>query len=53
MREDWLVFYHDGEEIGSYTIRGTFQGEREETIALLAHEKGIPPEEITARIEKR
>lgn len=53
MREKWLVFYHEGREICAYTLRGTFQGEREDTIALLAHERGIPAEEITCQVEER
>ena len=53
MFEQWLVFRHEGREICAYTLRGTFPGEREETIKLLAHEKGIPAEEITVTIENR
>ena len=53
MFEKWLVFRHDGKEICAYTLRGTFPGERDETIKLLAHEKGIPAEEITCTIENR
>ena len=52
-KEEWLVFYHDGKEICSYTIRGTFAGEKEETIKLLAYEKGIPEQEIVCAIVKR
>lgn len=53
MREEWLVFYHEGREICRYTLRGTFPGEREETIKLLAHERGIPAEEITCKVVKQ
>lgn len=53
MFEKWLVFYHEGKELCSYTLRGTFEGERDETIKLLAAERGIPAEEITCRIENR
>ncbi len=53
MFEEWLVFRHDGEELCSYTLRGTFPGERAETKKLLAFEKGIPEEEITCTVERR
>ena len=53
MLEQWVVFRHEGREIWAYTLRGTFPGEQEETIKLLAHEKGIPAEDITAAIETR
>ena len=32
MFEKWLVFYHEGKELCGYTLRGTFEGERDETI---------------------
>ena len=47
MREKWLVFYHNGQEICRYTLRGTFTGERESTLQLLAAERGIDASEIT------
>ena len=53
MKELWKVFYLHGKEICRYTIRGTFEGEEEDTIALLAYEKNVPREEITVRIENR
>ena len=52
-KEEWLVFYHEGKEICSYTVAGTFAGEKEETIKLLAYEKGIPEQEIVCSIVKR
>lgn len=53
MKEQWLVFYHNGKEICRYTMRGTFSGEREETIKLLAADRGISETEIITRIEER
>lgn len=50
MREKWLVFYHNGKEICRYTLRGTFTGERENTVQLLAAERGIDASEITFAI---
>ena len=55
MGEQWKVFYNSetGAELCAYTIRGTFDGEEDDTRALLAHEKGIPAEQIKTRIESR
>lgn len=55
MTEHYLVFRdrETGRELLAYTIRGTFDGEREATIALLAAERNINPERITTAIEKR
>lgn len=52
MSEQWIVFKdkETGEELCSYTVRGTFEGERESTIELLAYEKGIPKEQIETEI---
>ena len=51
MKEPWIVFFSpDGHEIMRYTVRGTFPGEREETIRLLAYEKGLLPGEISFAI---
>lgn len=53
MSELWAVFYHGDKELSAYTMKGTFPREKEETIALLAHEKGIPEEEIRVEYEVR
>ena len=55
MREQWLVFRdkETGRELMAYTIRGTFKGERDATIELLAAENDLPPEQIETTIEKR
>ena len=42
-----------GEELCSYTVRGTFEGELESTIELLAYEKGIPKERIETEIRNK
>ena len=51
----WMVFRNKetGEELLAYTIKGTFPGERKETIELLAYENHIPKEQITTTIEDR
>ncbi len=55
MGELWKVFFNDktGKELCAYTIRGTFDGEEQATRELLAHEKGLPAEQIRTRIERR
>ena len=45
-KEPWIVFFLDGKEICRYTARGSFPGEREETINLLAAEHDVPPSAI-------
>lgn len=45
--EPWIVFYApDGRELMAYTVRGTFEGELESTIKLLADESGLSESEI-------
>lgn len=47
-REPWFVFIHpDGRELCAMTVRGTFDGEIEDTLELLAYEHGISPTSIT------
>ena len=53
MAEPWLVFLLDGKEICSYTMRGSFKGEREETVKLLAKELKVDPEEIKMEVRYR
>lgn len=53
MKEPWVVFYYEDRELASYTLRGTFPGEQEDTVALLAAEKNIPPEAIRVAVEER
>ena len=48
MKEPWIVFYGpDGKELCSYTVRGTFPGELQDTISHLAFEHGLSPGEIS------
>jgi len=49
----WMVFYHAGRELLRYTLYGSFPGERENTIELLAAENGIPAGEIYTEIINR
>ena len=53
MREKWKFFYdkNSGRTLAGYTLRGTFEGEEQETINLLATENGIQPEDISTTIE--
>ena len=48
MKEPWIVFFGpDGAELASYTLRGTFSEELQDTIALLAYENGLSASEIS------
>ena len=49
----WLVFYHGTKELMAYTLDGTFEGEAEDTIDLLAYENGISKESIRVTCEER
>lgn len=53
MNEKWFVFYYGKQELGSCTLRGSFPGEIEATVELLAAENEIPPEAIRVAVEKR
>ena len=47
-KEPWIVFYGpDGKELGSYTVRGSFPGELEDTISMLAYERGLMESKIS------
>lgn len=46
MKKQWLVFFCDGKELLRYSLTGTFPGERESTIQLLAYERDIPASAI-------
>ena len=48
-----MVFTYEGREVGAYTIRGTFEGEREATIRQLAFDLKCSPEEIKAEMAYR
>lgn len=47
MAREWVVFFRGDVELMRYTLREEMEGEREETIKLLAYENGIPEEEIS------
>ena len=49
----WIVFKAHGKELAAYTAAHTFPGEAENTVSLLAYERGISPEEITVSKEYR
>lgn len=51
--EKYLVFYLDNKELAAYTVRGTFPGEKEATIELLAIENNTAPERIRTAYEDR
>lgn len=52
-KEPWLVFTFRGREICSYTVRGTFAGEREATTNQLAFDRGVSPSEIGVALVMR
>lgn len=53
--ENWIVFRNqeNNQELCAYTVRGTFPGERANTIELLAAEHNLRKEQIITTIEKR
>lgn len=53
MKGPWLVFHCGEEELAAYTLRGSFEGEAESTIELLAFERQISKEAIRAVCEER
>lgn len=54
MAEPWVVFYGpDGKKLYAMTVRGTFSSEIANTVKLLAHERGLKPEEIKVKFEER
>ena len=53
MSQVWAVFYHGDKELSAYTMKGSFPGEKEDTIAILANAKGIPADEIRVAYEVR
>ena len=52
MTEKWFIFRdrETGQELGGYTMQGTFPGERAATIELIAAEKDKKIAELEARI---
>ena len=50
LRRHWVAFYHNGVELCRYSLYGSFDGECEETIQLLAYEKGVHADEIYWKI---
>ena len=51
--EKYLVFYHGEKELAAYTLRGSFPGEKDATIDLLAYENGVDPTAIRTEYEDR
>ena len=51
--EDYIVFYLNGKEIGSYTVKGTFAGELNSTIELLAADHNTDSDNIRWKLERR
>lgn len=46
MNKTWVIFFWQDRELLRYSLIGEMEGEREETINLLAYENEIPAEEI-------
>lgn len=55
MKELFLVFYNKNsrKELLAYSVRGTFEDEKESTIELLAYENNIDALAIETKIELR
>ena len=51
--EKWKVFRLNGKELCAYTIYGTFDGEEEATIELLAEENNCKKSDIIVTIEEK
>ena len=53
--ENWIVFRNqeNNQELCAYTVRGTFPGERANTIELLAAEHNLRKEQIKKKKKKR
>lgn len=51
--EKWLVFRLKDKELLAYTLNGTFPGEKQATIELLAYENNCKEEDIKISIEER
>lgn len=47
----WVNFYYNGKKIGGYTAAEEFDGEREDTLSLLAYDNSCDPDDIEVRIE--
>ena len=52
MNYRWIVFKIGDKVLCKYSIEGTFLGEMEATLELLAYENGIDVEEIEIKLEK-
>ena len=46
----WITFSLNGNEIAAISIKGSFSGEIDETVKLLAYEKEVDPSEIVVGI---
>lgn len=51
--EYWRIFKLNDKELCAYTLKGTFAGEKQETIELLAQENNVGINEITTEIMLR
>lgn len=48
---NWIVFRLNGRVLCKYSIKGTFLGEMEATLELLAYDNGVDPQDITIKLE--
>ena len=51
--KEWIVFYHNDNELAAITVYELMYEEIPRTKELLAYEKGISPDEITIKVEQR
>ena len=49
----WFVFYLDGKELAAVTSKGSTVDELNETLHLLAYERGVHPNAIEVKEEYR
>lgn len=52
-KEKWFVFYCGKRELSACTVRGSFPGEVQSVVEMLASENDIPEEAIRVSVEKR
>ena len=49
----WVVFSNNGIELLRYSLHGEMEGEREQTVALLAYEYGVDEQDIDCTVVVR
>lgn len=52
-KKNWVVFYHDKQELAAISVQCISPGEIPATIGLLAYENSIPEDAIHFKVEAR